>query len=149
METILTLRPVKTPFRVGETVYVNIPYSSLATTETGEWANDQGYFEAIIVRIFLEGLKPLSVLSEAKAEHELMITNLIYDLRPMGKHEGCGRVALNIDVESKSILLFDTEEELLGYYNIEAVTKKEVVAKNEAVTKRKAVPKKKEVTKKE
>lgn len=142
METILTLRPVKTPFRVGETVYVNIPYSSLATTETGEWANDQGYFEAIIVRIFLEGLKPLSILSEAKAEHELMITNLIYDLKPTGKHKGSNRVALNIDVESKSILLFATEKELLSYYNIEAVTKKEVVTEKEAVIKKKVVTKK-------
>lgn len=120
METNLVLRPVKTPFRVGETVFVNIPYSSLATTETGEWANDQGYFEAVIVRIFLEGLKPLSILSEAKDEHELVITNLIYDLKPMGRHKGSSRVALNVDVESKSILIFSSEKELTDYYNKEA-----------------------------
>jgi hypothetical protein len=125
MEMTLTMKPIKTPFRVGETVYANIPYSSLATTETSEWANDQGYFEALIVRIFLEGLKPLSIISEPKEDHELMITNIIYDLKPLGKHKGSNRVALNVDVESKSILLFATEKELLDYYNKESTTKKE------------------------
>lgn len=125
MEMTLTMKPVTTPFKVGETVHVNIPYSSLATTETSEWANDKGYFEAKIVRIFLEGLKPLSVISEPKDNHELTITNIIYDLKPVGMPKGASRVALNIDVESKSILLFGSEKELLDYYNKESTTEKE------------------------
>ena len=125
MKMTLSMKPIDTPFRVGETVFVNIPYSSLATTETSEWANDKGYFEASIVRIFLEGLKPLSVISEAKDNHELVITNIIYDLKPLGKHKKCNRVPLTVDVHSESILLFATENELLGNYNTESITGKE------------------------
>lgn len=125
MKMTLSMKPIDTPFRVGETVFVNIPYSSLATTETSEWANDKGYFEASIVRIFLEGLKPLSVISEAKDNHELVITNIIYDLKPLGKHKKCNRVPVTVDVHSESTLLFATEKELLGDYNTESVTDKE------------------------
>lgn len=125
MKMTLSMKPIDTPFRVGETVFVNIPYSSLATTETSEWANDKGYFEASIVRIFLEGLKPLSVISEAKDNHELVITNIIYDLKPLGKHKKCNRVPLTVDVYSESTLLFATEKELLGDYNTESVIDKE------------------------
>lgn len=114
----LVLKPVETPFNVGDIVFVNLPYSSLSTTESTDRANDQGYFEASIVRIFLEGLKPLSIVAEPKDTHELIITNIIYDLKPGGIHKGSNRVALNIDVESKSVLLFSTEKALKDYYNL-------------------------------
>lgn len=119
----LVLRPVETPFRVGDTVFVNLPYSSLATNESTDLANDQGYFEAVIVRIFLEGLKPLTIIAEPKEIHELIVTNIIYDLKPMGIYKGAVRVALNIDVESKALLLFSTEKELKDYYNLGATNK--------------------------
>lgn len=122
MKMKLTLKPVETPFRVGETVFVNMAYSILATNELGEQATDQGYFEAVIIRIFLEGLRPLTIVSEPKDEHVLVITNLIYDLKPLGKHKGSNRVALNVNVDSKSLLLFADEKGLLNY-NGEAAKK--------------------------
>ncbi|MEZ0610464.1 hypothetical protein ACAW74_18260 [Fibrella sp. WM1] len=111
----IALQLLETPFNVGDTVFVNLPYCSLDTSKSDNTIVDRGYFEATIVRIFLEGLRPHLVVTEPKATHELAITNLIYDLRPVGIDKGANRVPLNIDLESTTRILFATEQELKDY----------------------------------
>ncbi|MEZ0610463.1 hypothetical protein ACAW74_18255 [Fibrella sp. WM1] len=111
----VTLKPLEIPFRVGDTVFVNLPYSSLNTSEQSYLLDDKSYFEATIVRIFLQGLQSPTVVATSKEFHELAITNLVYDLKLVEGTKGNNRVPLVVDLASTRKLLFATEQELTNY----------------------------------
>ena len=116
----LKLKPVEIPFKVGDEVYVNLSYHAL--NEPNEvHVNQESTFQALIVRIFLEGLRESSIISECEDEHELIVNHLIYDLKPIGPHLGLNRVPLTIDVEDARSFIFRSHQELVDYQGLTEV----------------------------
>ncbi len=108
----LNLKPVEVPFNVGDEVFVNQPYGSFNHAYSGD--DNRVYFHARIVRIFLEFSDKVSIVKERKDVHDLEVTTIIYDLKPIGSLEGAGRIALHVDLEAVEPKVFSSEAELLA-----------------------------------
>ncbi|MBC8156121.1 MAG: hypothetical protein H7Z72_24805 [Bacteroidetes bacterium] len=108
----LNLKPVTIPFKVGDVVFVNQPYSSLADTPSA--TDHKPYFKAEIVRIFLEFPSAVSVVQERKDVHDLVMTLITYDLKPLDFYAGSRRVTWRVDLESSESWLFSTEAAMLA-----------------------------------
>lgn len=109
----LSLKPAVIPFKVDDEVFVNQPYTSFNHAYSG--SNNQVYFQARIIRIFLEFSDKVSIVKDRKEVHDLEVTTIIYDLKPIGSLEGEGRVALHVDLEAVDQKVFANEEDLLTY----------------------------------
>lgn len=109
----LSLKPVTIPFKVGDIVFVNQPYSSL--TDTPSVSDHKSFFQAEIVRIFLEFSNAVSVVQERKDVHDLDITLITYDLKPLNFYAGSRRVTWRIDLASAEQWLFKSEAEMWAY----------------------------------
>ncbi|WP_143100884.1 hypothetical protein [Spirosoma endophyticum] len=59
----LSLEPGEVPFRVGDTLVVNLPYHTLADPIVVDIDN-KPYFQAEVMRIFLEFPTVVSVIKE-------------------------------------------------------------------------------------
>ena len=91
---------------VGDLVWVAQP--------AGE-TNPQPYFQGQIMQIILDGsLKHTTVVRQRKDMHELLISSAVYDLKPVGDHEGVPRVSVDIELFTTLKTLFATKEELLA-----------------------------------
>ena len=105
----LTLKPVKVPFMVGDTVWVDQPFGPL---------NEFPYFQGTIMQIILDGsLANTLVIRHRRETHELIINRAVYGLKPVGDHAGSPRVNVNVELIPKDINLFETEQELIDYQN--------------------------------
>lgn len=111
----LNLKPVTIPFRVGDVVFVNQPYTSLADTPSA--TDHKSFFKAEIVRIFLEFPNAVSVVQERKDVHDLVMTLITYDLKPLDFYAGSRRVTWRVDLDSPEQWLFLTEEAMLAAEN--------------------------------
>lgn len=107
----LSLDPGEIQFKVGDRIFVNQPYSSMIDRKI--LTNNKPYFEAEIVRIFLEFPTTVSIISEPKDIHHFAVTVVTYDLKPVGFYQDANRVTLRIDLTSKENFLFATEDLLL------------------------------------
>lgn len=107
----LSLEPGEIQFKVGDTIFVNQPYSTLVDSKI--LTDHKPYFEAEIVRIFLEFPTTVSIVSEPKEIHHFAVTVITYDLRPVGFYLNAGRVTVRIDLTSEENFLFATEGQLL------------------------------------
>lgn len=94
-------------------VFVNQPYSSLV--DTPSVSDHKPFFQAEIVRIFLEFSSAVSVVQERKDVHDLAITLITYDLKPLNFYAGARRVTWRIDLESTEKWLFKSEAEMWDY----------------------------------
>ncbi len=102
----LTLRPVDVPFMVGDLVWVAQPCGD---------TNPQPYFQGQIMQIILDGsLKHTTVIRQRQENHELLISSAVYDLKPVGDHEGVPRISVDIELFTTIKTLFATKEELLA-----------------------------------
>ena len=108
----LSLEPGEVQFKVGDKVFVNQPYSTMVDIEI--LSDNKPYFEAEIVRIFLEFPTTVSIVSERKEIHHFAVKVITYDLRPVGFYRNASRVALRTDSSTEENFLFATESELLG-----------------------------------
>ncbi|MBD2753939.1 hypothetical protein [Spirosoma validum] len=105
----LTLKPVDIPFMVGDTVWVDQPCGA---------ANEFPYFQGIIMQIILDGSLTNTLVIRNRVEtHELVITNAIYGLKPIGDHTGMARVNVNVQLIPLQTNLFATKIQLLAYQN--------------------------------
>ena len=109
----LSLKPAVIPFKVDDEVFINQPYSSFNHAYVGD--DSRVYFQARIIRIFLEFSDKVSIVKERKDVHDLEVTTIIYDLKPIGPLEGAGRIALHVDLEAAEAKVFANKEELLTY----------------------------------
>jgi hypothetical protein len=102
----LTLKPVEVPFMVGDLVWVAQPAGK---------TNPQPYFQGQVMQIILDGsLKHTVVVRQRKEVHELLISNAIYDLKPVGDHAGVARISVDVELFADDKTLFATKEELLA-----------------------------------
>ncbi|GAB3902247.1 hypothetical protein [Spirosoma agri] len=103
----LTLKPTEVPFAVGDTVWVDQPYGSVH-----EFAS----FQATIMQIILDGgMANTLVIRKPQENHELVITNAIYGMKPVGEHAGSARVNVNVQLLPSEEKLFATQQELLDH----------------------------------
>lgn len=107
----LSLEPGEVQFKVGDIIFVNQPYSSMVNKEIQ--TDNKPYFEAEIVRIFLEFPSTVSIVSERKPVHHFAVTVITYDLKPVGFYKNASRVTLRVDLATKENFLFATEDKLL------------------------------------
>lgn len=107
----LSLEPGEIPFKVGDHVFISYPYGTMNSGATID--NHKTYFEAEVVRIFIEFSNAMSIVSNRKDIHHFAITVVTYDLKPMKFYKGQGRVTLRVDLESNEKFVFDNEENLL------------------------------------
>lgn len=108
----LVLKPAEIPFKVGDIIFVNQPHPDAPA----EVAHRNLFFEAQILRIFLApSLSHLSIISERKEQHQLEITTIIYDLKPVGTYADLARVPLEINIEADLIEIFASQHELEAY----------------------------------
>ena len=107
----LSLEPGELPFKVGDIIFVNQPLSTMTDKEI--LTNNKPYFEAEIVRIFLEFPTTVSIVSERKETHHFTVKIITYDLKPVGFYQSERRVTLRIDLDTKENFLFATEAKLL------------------------------------
>lgn len=110
----LSLEPGEVPFKVGDRIFVNKPYESMI--DEVHLTDNKPYFEAEVVRIFLEFPTVVSIVKERKDVHHFAIDVITYDLKPLGFYRGASRVALRVDLTSNENLLFATEKQLLKEY---------------------------------
>lgn len=109
----INLTPLELPFKVGDTVFVNQEHGARLTETTGP---TYPYFEAEVVRIFLDGrLEELSVISEPLDTFDLEVKTVVYDLKPVGKYSDLVRMPLRLSLPIKEPKLFKSETELLDY----------------------------------
>ncbi|MEZ0611030.1 hypothetical protein ACAW74_21130 [Fibrella sp. WM1] len=103
----LTIKPQEIPFTIGATVWVN---------QTCGGTNEYPYFQATIVQIILNGnLNNSMVLRQSGDTHELLISDGIYDLKPVGAYNHLGRQTTTVDFLMPQKKLFQTEQELITY----------------------------------
>ncbi|MBO0952946.1 hypothetical protein [Fibrella forsythiae] len=103
----LTIKPTEIPFTVGATVWVNQACGEL---------DQYPYFQATIIQIILDGsLTNSMVIRHPGNTHELVISNGIYDLKPVGAYSQLKRVTTTVDFLVSQTIIFQTEKELLAY----------------------------------
>jgi len=103
----LTLKPVEIPFTIGATVWVNQACGDL---------NQYSYFQANIIQIILDGSLTNSIVIRHTGDiHELLFSNGIYDLKPIGIYDKQSRLTATVNFIGPQNMLFQTEEELLAY----------------------------------
>ena len=91
---------------VGDLVWVAQPAGD---------TNPQPYFQGQIMQIILDGsLKHTTVIRQRKEVHELLISSAVYDLKPVGDHDGVARVAVDIELFTEIETLFASKEALLA-----------------------------------
>ena len=67
------------------------------------------------MQIILDGsLKHTTVIRQRKETHELLISSAVYDLKPVGDHDGVARLGVDIELFTTMKTLFATKEELLA-----------------------------------
>ena len=67
------------------------------------------------MQIILDGsLQHTTVIRQRKEIHELIISSAVYDLKPVGDHDGVGRVSVDIELFAEMKTLFASKEELLA-----------------------------------
>lgn len=94
---------------VGDTVWVD-----QACGDTDQYP----YFQAKIIQIILDGSLTNSIVIRERTEvHDLMISNGIYDMKPLGDRAGLKRIAVIVDFLGPRRSLFLTEKELIDYQN--------------------------------
>lgn len=102
----LSLIPLDVPFMVGDLVWVAQP--------CGE-TNTQPYFQGQIMQIILDGsLHQTTVVRQRQDVHELLISSAVYDLKPIGDHDGVPRISIDIELFSTIQILFESSEALLA-----------------------------------
>lgn len=100
----LTLKPVEVPFMVGDIVIVNQPYENKA--------NGQSYFQAQIMQIMLDGsIRNTSVVRVRQEVHQLVISSAMYDMKPLGEHQGLPRKLVEVQLLPLEKVLFSSQEE--------------------------------------
>ncbi|GAB3503622.1 hypothetical protein GCM10027341_33040 [Spirosoma knui] len=110
---LISFKTIELPFKVGDTVFVNQPHSGRRSEEEGE---PYPYFEAEIIRIFLDGrLEELTVIAEPVDTYELEVKTAVYELKPVGDYSDLVRMPLSISLPIKEPKLFKSEEDLLDY----------------------------------
>lgn len=107
----LILEPGEIPFKVGDHVFISHPYGTMNNDATIDSHKD--YFEAEIIRIFIEFSNAMSIVKERKDIHRFAITVITYDLKPIEFYKGQGRVTLRVDLRSDEKFVFDSKENLL------------------------------------
>ncbi len=91
---------------VGDLVWVAQPCGD---------TNPQPYFQGQIMQIILDGsLKHTTVIRQRKEIHELLISSAVYDLKPVGDHEGVARTSVDIELFTTIQTLFANKEDLLA-----------------------------------
>ena len=63
--------------------------------------------------ILNSSLTSTTVIRQRKEIHELLIDSVVYDLKPLGEHEGSPRISVNVPLFSAQKILFETKQELL------------------------------------
>ncbi|WP_460913084.1 hypothetical protein [Spirosoma areae] len=109
----LSLKPREIPFKVKDIVFINQPYAILNRTPLSE--HDSVYFQAEIIRIFLDFSQKFSVVKERQDIHIIEVNTIMYDVKPIGTHEGLSRVAISIDLDDTEQKIFGSLESLLTY----------------------------------
>ena len=90
---------------VGDLVWVGQPCGN---------TNTQPYFQGQIMQIILDGsLKHTTVVRQRKEIHELIISTVVYDLKPVGDHAGVPRVGVEIELFSTIETLFASREAMM------------------------------------
>lgn len=107
----LSLEPAEVQFKIGDRIFINQPYSSMVNEEIS--TDNKPYFEAEIIRIFLEFPTTVSIVSERKETHHFAVKVITYDLKPVGFYRNARRVTLRIDLDTEEKYLFETEDKLL------------------------------------
>ncbi len=107
----LSLEPGELPFKVGDRIFVNQPYSTMVNQKI--LTDNKPYFEAEIVRIFLEFPNTVSIISERREVHNFAVTVITYDLKPVGFYQNESRVTVRIDLTAEKNFLFATKDKLL------------------------------------
>lgn len=101
----LTLKPVELPFMVGDIVIVNQPYENKA--------DERSYFQAQIMQIILDGsIRSSSVIRVRQEAHQLVISSVMYDVKPLGEHQGLPRKLVEVQLLPLEQILFSSQEAL-------------------------------------
>lgn len=78
--------------------------------------NHQPYFQGCIIQIILDGsLLSTTVVKQRQEIHELIISRVMYIIKPVGYHNGLSRVLIEVDLVARQTILFETERELLDH----------------------------------
>jgi hypothetical protein len=107
----LNLEPGEIPFKVGDHVFISHPYGTMNHDATLD--SHKNYFEAEIIRIFIEFSNSMSIIKERKNTHHFAINVITYDLKPIDFYQDQDRVTLRVDLRSDEKFVFDTEKNLL------------------------------------
>ncbi|MCY7360043.1 MAG: hypothetical protein LH609_21840 [Rudanella sp.] len=102
----LSLNLLHIPFLVGDPVWVAQPCGD---------DTPQPYFQGRIMQIILNSssLTDTTAIRQRKEIHELLIDSAVYDLKPLGEHDGSPRISVNVPLFSAQKTLFETKQELL------------------------------------
>ena len=107
----LSLDPGEIPFKVGDHVFISHPYGTMNNDANID--SHKNYFEAEIIRIFIEFSNAISIIKERKDTHHFAITVITYDLKPTEFYKSQDRVTLRINLRSNEKFVFDSKENLL------------------------------------
>ncbi len=67
------------------------------------------------MQIILDGsLHQTTVVRQRQDVHELLISSAVYDLKPIGDHDGVPRISIDIELFSTIQILFESSEALLA-----------------------------------
>ena len=106
----LQLKPTQIPFMVGDTVVVNQPYDHTL--------NQAATFQGQIIQIILDGSLPTSsVVRNRQDIYQLVVSSVVYDLKPLGNHQGLPRVLVAVQLLPLQRVLFGSQHELADYEN--------------------------------
>ncbi|GAA4450431.1 hypothetical protein GCM10023189_11060 [Nibrella saemangeumensis] len=101
----ISLKFQEVPFLVGDTVWIAQPY---------EVTEQTSYFQGEIIQIILDGsLMSTSAVRLRAENYELVMSQVIYDIKPLGDHAGMPRVSVNVALSPGQKTLFRTRAELL------------------------------------
>lgn len=105
----LSVSPPDVPFLVGDMVWVAQPAGD---------AHPQPYFQGKIIQIILDGsLMSTTVIRQREENHELVVSSAVYDVKPVGVHEGVKRVSIEVGLFTRQETLFKTEKDVVAYQN--------------------------------
>ncbi|WP_345270903.1 hypothetical protein [Nibrella viscosa] len=103
----ISLKFQEVPFLVGDIVWVNQPCLV---------AGQQSYFQGEIMQIILDGsLMSTSAVRLRAENYELVMSQVIYDIKPSGDHAGMPRISINVALAPGQKTLFRTRAELLTH----------------------------------
>jgi|GEM_PF-6148702 len=123
----IVFKPVSVPFTVGDVVFVNQPHGDRMPGKDGP---RHPYFQAEIVRIFLDGrLEEISVITEPTDTYLLEISTVVYELKPVNNYADLVKMPLIVQLPIKEPKFFKSEDELKEYLHSRTIVEEIAVPK--------------------